>query len=355
LHASADHAIVVSPNPITAPGGVERMSALVARVLEARGWQVSVVCPPSFPPRSIYRVGLGSLWLSHAAARAAADVDRPKLIVTNGFLGAGFPSDIPRVHVYHGTMVGSSIATRAMMPRRELARRVIGGGLSEALSARAATVVCVSESAASEVRRYYRVRVDSVLPNAIDTAVFRPLPRAEARARLGLPEDRQIALYVGRPDRGKGFQLLPGATQRAGFELAVAGPSRFTGVHELGVLDPLQLAHAYCAADCVVLPSAYESCSYVVLEALACGVPLITTRVGWMKQLLRELPAYDSLCVRADQEQIADRLRHLPELATPDLIGQAREYVAERHGLRQYGARWDELLSRVPRSSEKPR
>jgi glycosyltransferase involved in cell wall biosynthesis len=294
-------------------------------------------------------VGLGSLWLSHAAARAAADVDRARLIVTNGFLGAGFPSEIPRVHVYHGTMVRSSIATRALMPRRELARRVLGGGLSEALSARAATVVCVSESAASEVRRYYRVRVDGVLPNAIDTAVFRPSSRAEARAHLGLPENRRIALYVGRVDRGKGFQLLPGAAERAGYELAVAGPGRFTGAHELGVLDPAQLSRAYCAADCVVLPSAYESCSYVVLEALACGVPLITTRVGWMKQLLREHPAYDSLCVRPDEAEIADRLRRLPDLATPDLIARARELVARHHGLPEYGARWEELLDRVLR------
>jgi glycosyltransferase involved in cell wall biosynthesis len=349
LLASRDHAIIVSPNPITATGGVERMSGLVVRILEERGWQVSVACPPASPPRSIYRVGLGSLWLSHAAARAAADLGPAKLIVTNGFLGAGFPSEIPRVHVYHGTMVRSSIATRALMPRRELARRMLGGGLSEVLSARAATVVCVSESAAREVQRYYRVRVDEILPNAIDTAVFRPFPRAEAREQLGLPEDRRIALYVGRPDRGKGFQLLPGATQRAGYELAVAGPGTLRGARELGVLDPPQLARAYCAADCVVLPSAYESCSYVVLEALACGVPLITTRVGWMKQLVRELPAYDPLCVHPDEEEIADRLRRLPELARPDVIERARELVARYHGLREYGARWGELLEQVLR------
>jgi glycosyltransferase involved in cell wall biosynthesis len=354
--SSAPHGVIVSPNPVAGPGGVERTAGLVARVLKQHGWRVSIVCPAGGPSRWIYRAGLGSLWLSRSAARATAAGERPDLIVTNGFLGAGFPRDIPRVHVYHGTMVRGSLSVRAWMPRRELARRVVGGGVAEALSARSATVVCVSDSAATEVRRYYRVRADLILPNAIDPALFRPIPRAEARAVLGLPEDQKIALFAGRPDRVKGFELVAGGARRAGYALAVAGPGDAAATHHLGVLPPGELAHAYCAADAVVLPSSYEACSYVVLETLACGVPLIATRVGWMTNLLAAHPAYDRLCVRPDEAEVADRLIRLSELAAPELISQVREWVVAYHNIDRYAVSWANLLSGVagvPRHSRR--
>ncbi|MBV9194655.1 MAG: glycosyltransferase family 4 protein [Solirubrobacterales bacterium] len=317
----------------------------MARLLREQGWRVTVVWPPADPPRWRYRIGLGPLWLSRAAARAAGALGPVQLIVTNVFLGAGFPSNIPRVHVYHGTMVRHSVSIRRWLPRRELVRRVLGGGVSDALSARGATIVCVSSSTAAEVRRFYGVKADAVVPNAVDTTVFRPIPRADARARLGLPADVRLALFVGRPDPGKGIDLLPAATWRAGYDLAVAGPGRLPGARHLGVLSPPQLALAYCAADCVVLPSSYEACSFVVLEALACGAPLITTRVGWMNDLLREYPAYDALCVQPNEEEIVDRLTRLSALADPKMLHQVRDWVAEHHNLDTYAARWSELLT----------
>lgn len=321
------------------------MAGLLAGALERQGWRVTIVWPPGDPPRLPYRVGLGSLWLSRAAAQAARSVGPVNLIVTNGYLGAGFPRHTPRVHVYHGTMVCDSLSLRGSLPWREIGRRVVGGGLSEALSARGATVVCVSDSAAEEVRRYYRVNTDAVVPNAVDTAVFRATPRLEARASLGLPADGRLALFAGRLDHRKGAHLLFPAARRARYELVIAGSGVMAGARCLGVLKPAELALAYSAADCVLLPSSYEACSFVVLEALACGAPLITTRVGWIRNLLREHPDYDGLCVRRDEAEIADRLTRLGELATPELVSRVRAWVAENHNLERYASRWAALLN----------
>ena len=338
------HAVVVSPGPPGAAGGVERSADLVAGLLQRQGWRVSTVWPRGTPPRSVFRVGLSPLWLSRDAARAARAAGPAELIVTNGFLGAGFPRSIPRVHLYHGTLVCDSLSIRGSLPKRELLRRLLGGGLTERACAARATVICVSRSAADEVRRFYRVRADAVMPNPVDTTVFRSLPRASARAALGLPEDVRLALFVGRPDERKGVHLLPGAVRRAGYELAVAGPAELPGARSLGVLRPERLALAYNAADCVVAPSSYEACSFVVLEALACGVPLISTRVGWMRDLLRAHPAYEVLCVERDQAQIADRLMRLPTLAAEPLIGEVQAWVAANHNLDAYARRWEQLL-----------
>jgi glycosyltransferase involved in cell wall biosynthesis len=206
-------------------------------------------------------------------------------------------------------------------------------------------VVCVSESTAEEVRRYYRLAETTVIPNGIDTATFAPGDQLVARERLGLQPDARYATFVGRFEHGKGGQLALEATTRAGYELLIAGPTGDGhGAHHLGVLSPEQLADAYAAADCVVFPSLYEGCSLVVLEALACGRPLITTRVGWMSTLLRAVPEYERLCVQPTVDDICTRLRELSDVDTTPLISAARAFVLEHNSLDAFGRHWQALL-----------
>jgi len=349
---SMSHAVIVSPDPRNAAGGVERMCVLLARVLEADEWTVDIVGPAHEPARWLARVGAGYLASSLSATRVARKL-RPDLLVTNGFLGMGVPGGPPRVHVYHGTMVGGTRGDSTGLSRAERARRIFGGGLSEAIAGRGATVVCVSDLAAEEVRRFYGVRTDAVIPNGIDTTVFRPRGRAESRLRLGLAEAGRYCLFVGRMQHGKGADLLEPASREAGYELMIAGTGGAPGARHLGVLDPESLADAYSAADCVLFPSRYEACSYVVLEALACGVPLLTTEVGWMPTFLRALPQYKALCVRPTHDDIVTRLGQLVDMTTDELTSKAREWVVEHNSLERYAEHWRELLKDVvsPNSS----
>ncbi len=341
------HAVIVSPDLSNAAGGVERMCVLLAGVLEAQGWRTTIVGPERAATRWQFRLGLGSMAASRAVGRAAR-AQRPDLLVTNGYMGAGYGGSIPRIHVYHGTTVAAMRAAGADLPRRERIRRTLGVGCAEALSARATSaVVCVSESTAAEARRFYRVGEETVIANGVDTATFAPLPRAQARARLGLAPDGRFALFVGRMDHGKGAHLLAEASRRAGFELVIAGRDAGPEAVNLGVLAPAALAVAYAAADCVLLPSLYEACSFVVLEALACGVPLLTTRVGWMPTLLRAVPEYEALCIEPDVGDMAARLRALGDLDTARLSAAARSYVTEHNSLERYGQRWRALLERT--------
>ncbi len=276
------------------------------------------------------------------------------LVVTNGIFGWGFPPSIRRIHVFHGTLAemaradaaGLTRADRlaAGLPWRELFRRRWGGGLAESLAARSATVVCVSESTAEEARRYYCVRADAVVPNGIDLSVFTPRPRAGARARFDLPQADRLALFAGRLNASKGGGLLPAACERAGYRLVVAGPTRALGGIYLGPLSADDLAVAYAAADCVLLPSLYEACSYVLLEALACGVPVLTTRVGSVPSLLRTVPEYEKLCVEAREDDVAAKLHQIGDVETALIVKRARAWVTKNHSLERYAARWNALL-----------
>jgi glycosyltransferase involved in cell wall biosynthesis len=340
--------VIVSPDPANPAGGVERVCTLLGDVLERQGWDVRIVGPEHRPTRLQFRLGLGYpllSWSSTETIRAQPDLD---LIVTNGFLGVGCPRRIPRVHLYHGTMVAGTKAQSAGMPARECLRRIGSAGLTETLAGRGARrLVCVSETVADEVRHFYRLRPDAVIPNGVDMNIFAPRDMYGARERLGLPRDGRYALFVGRLEHGKGSDLLVGAATRAGYELLIAGSTGATGTRHLGILEPDALADAYAASDCVLFPSRYEACSLVVLEALACGRPLLSTRVGWMRTLLRAVPAYEALCIEPNIEDIAARLDTLAEIESDALVSAARTFVLENNSLERWSERWQQLIQEM--------
>jgi glycosyltransferase involved in cell wall biosynthesis len=100
----------------------------------------------------------------------------------------------------------------------------------------------------------------------------------------------------------------------------------------------------------VLLPSVYEACSYVLLEALACGVPVLTTRVGSVPSLLRAVPEYDELCVEHGEDDLAAKLDHLRHADADAVVRDARAWVTENNSLEQYAERWNTLLDAIEAS-----
>jgi glycosyltransferase involved in cell wall biosynthesis len=336
-------AVLISPNPASNAGGVERFCMLLASVLESSGWTATLVGPGEPPPRALARSGLGPSLQALAATRRARR-ERADLVISNGFLGG--PTGTPRIHVFHGTMV-EHVRRGVTGSRRYRLREGAGGGLAEALCARGATAVAVSRSAAGEVERLYRQRVDAVIPNAVDTEIFSPGDRAEARTRLALDRHARYALFVGRFEHRKGADLVPEACRRAGYELLVAGRGAPTGTIELGTMAPAELRYAYRAADCVAFPTRYEGFGYVTVEGLACGVPVITTPVGWTREFLRECAEYSPFIVRPDLDSVTDALRRLQPGDGVPVLAHARAFIERENSLDAFRRRWLELIDQV--------
>jgi glycosyltransferase involved in cell wall biosynthesis len=108
----------------------------------------------------------------------------------------------------------------------------------------------------------------AVLPCGVDLARFRPLPRREARERLGLDPDAPCLLFPADPAR---------AEKRFDRAREVAGD---VPLLTLGDVHPDEVATRVNAASAVLVPSEREGFGLAVLEALACDVPVLATPVG---------------------------------------------------------------------------
>ena len=207
---------------------------------------------------------------------------------------------VPYLIKARGTDLHSLPASGA---RRELTAEAVRG---------AAAVVAVSRTLA-DIALQLGAKPDGVrvLTNGIDAAAFQVLDRAAARRELGLPESDKLVLFVGSLLPVKGIDVLmeaflamrarnPALFAQAQLLIAGEGPKRSWVVRRmageglggsvklLGHVGRERIARLMSAADVLALPSRNEGCPNVVLEALACGTPVVAARVGAVPDLLDE-------------------------------------------------------------------
>ncbi|MFJ1704440.1 glycosyltransferase family 4 protein [Kitasatospora sp. NPDC088346] len=167
-------------------------------------------------------------------------------------------------------------------------QRAVYAVAGRALLRRARRVITLNASVADFVRGHGARPERAVhLANGVDCELFRPAgaaERARARARFGLPADRNLVLFVGRLVPKKGYDLLLAAHDPAdGYDLVLAGDGDAQalagrpGVHHLGALPAAEVAELYRACDVFALPSTAEGFPLTVQEAMASGLPVVTT------------------------------------------------------------------------------
>jgi teichuronic acid biosynthesis glycosyltransferase TuaC len=153
----------------------------------------------------------------------------------------------------------------------------------------------------------------AVLPVGIDLDRFRPIPRREARSRLGLDTDGRYLLFPHDPSRPlKRFDRA---------QEAAAGTTLLT----MGNVAPAEVPYWINAANAVLVPSQAEGFGLSVLEALACGVPAFGTPVGIHPVALDGIPG--AYCAPWDRDAWRAALRPVLEADDPRVDGRDRAAI----------------------------
>lgn len=263
----------------------------------------------------------------------------------------------PVIVTIHGADINVFIKRRAL-------RRMIVWALS-----RSDAVISISE----ELRRKIgplgvpAERV-TVIPNGVDFRLFRPIPRDVAETEKGLSKGKERVVYIGRFDPRKGLAVLIRAisilsSSRDNIELLLVGAKRgdeaeFAGmVERLGLTErvtfinevpltevPLWLS----ASDLLVLPSFTEGLPLVLIEALACGKPVVSTRCGGPEEIVTD--GTGLLVPPGDHQALAEAIAYVldhPEEYNPVQIAT---YARNRFDLERISERIIDLYSSVIRN-----
>jgi glycosyltransferase involved in cell wall biosynthesis len=257
-----------------------------------------------------WRVPGGASSSSPSAFRAAAAellaVRRPEVVISNGVNCP--PGDVLWVHSVHRSWVesGSSVrvrglpvpaAVRRLVPRHRELLRLEREYFTQH---RPRAVLCTSPREKDDLARLYGVdrELMHVVPNGFDGRRFdvrtRAATRPAARIELGLEDGDVCLLFVANELHRKGFSVLLQAVALASdprLRIDVVGrvsPVAFQGqIEHLGLTRRVrwhgptsQVERWMAAGDLLVLPTQYEPFGLVVVEALAMGLPVITTALA---------------------------------------------------------------------------
>lgn len=210
----------------------------------------------------------------------------------------------------------------------------------------------------SSILSRYRVEV---IPYGIDLEAFAPRDRAVSRDVLGIPQSAKVVLFLAEivTNRRKGFQVLSEALAGCTRDveelwlLSVGQQAPFRqdqvrGSHLPYIGEERFLSLAYSAADLFVIPSLQDNLPNTVLEAMACGVPVIGCDVGGIKDMVRPgatgvlVPAGDLAALRG----AIVNLLHNHELRKA-MARQSRKVAIEEYALELQARRYTELYKEL--------
>lgn len=355
-------------------GGAENQVVQLATRFQRRGWQVQIVS--MLPPQAFMaELNKAGIEVVHLGMRPG--VPDPRAILRLSRLIRQWRPDIVHSHMVHANLL--SRVTRLIAPMPVLictARNTNEGGYWRAVAYRLTDSLCELTTHLSRAGAERAIRIGAiparkvrVIPNGIDTNRFRPdaAARARLRAELNLGE-RFVWLAVGRFEPQKDYLTLLRAFAlaqgRAESILLIAGQGPLQAecrrlAEELGMKDSVRflgvrndIADLMNAADAFVMSSLWEGMPTAMLEAAACGLPIVATNVGGIPEILPP-DAQRYLTSPQDSQALSTLMIELMSLSSQprEHLGQCnRQYVEAYYSLEEIANRWEniykEFLSR---------
>lgn len=168
---------------------------------------------------------------------------------------------------------------------------------------KAEKIITISENTKKDFMRITKTPEEKVIPIhlGVDANFFRPMKRVEARRLLNLPPEKRIILHVGRDEPRKNIASILKAFSNLDKDilfLKVGGLSEQSSrlAEKLGLkgrivemsLEEKLMPAVYSSADAFIFPSYYEGFGLPVLEAMACGTPVVAANTSSLPEIVRD-------------------------------------------------------------------
>lgn len=291
-------------------------------------------------------------------------------------LARQYKTDVIAAHLYGSSVYASVVGTLLSIPvvsilhgHSDVPDAERFSSLKSAIVRRGSRrVIFVSERLQDHLRSRFRLTAEqcAVIPNGVDTGVFRPSRDRFLRAELGLGDDMALLGAIGNIRKPKAYDVLLRAARTLAdrslrFHLVIAGDcandlgSQLQQLStELGIerhvtflgLRP-DVSRILNNLDVFVLSSHTEGFSIACVEAMACGIPVVATRSGGPEQILDGEAGL--LVPTGDPESLAvavERIISSKELAAT-LTARGMKRVHEQYSLTTMLSRYEALLEQV--------
>jgi teichuronic acid biosynthesis glycosyltransferase TuaC len=173
---------------------------------------------------------------------------------------------LPVIITFHGSDLNRT-------PADGLLRDFFGRLLSNFSALRAAKIICVSE--ALKKKLWWMQSKVVVIPMGVDTDLFIPAIKAEARKMLGWKENDPVIIFNARDPKIKRLDIAMAVAEKVKLQF----PSVRMEVLK-GNVDPSRIPLLLNASDCLLLCSDKEGSPTIVKEAMACNLPVVSSHVG---------------------------------------------------------------------------
>ena len=199
------------------------------------------------------------------------------------------------------------------------------------------------------------------IPNPINSHVFCPSDKQQAREALGLPLDKHVILFVSQrvTDKRKGLDYLVEAVNRMAVQdsslkdntaiAVLGGHSEEVAdllplpVFPLGyVSDESKIVKVYNAADVFVLPSLEDNLPNTIMEAMACGVPCVGFNIGGIPEMIGHLKS-GYVAKAADADDLARGIKWVLDFKGEELSKEARRTVLNSYSQQSVAIKYIEL------------